>query len=117
MMWEHWLVQESLEMAVVLLAKSSLTDTDRTRWGQGRMEVKIVDEGQRRHSRQNFLSTIVQIGIILPDPDQTKKKKWSSKRKSNHLLYFYVRVFKKMHFSLFFKCFFQRYEEDLFYIF
>ena len=73
MMWEHWLVQESLEMAVVLLAKSNLTDTDRTRWGQGRMEVKIVDEGQRRHSRQNFLSTIVQIRIILPDPDPTKR--------------------------------------------
>ena len=64
MMWEHWLVQESLEMAVVLLAKSNLTDTDRTRWGQGRMEVEIVAKGQRRHSRQNFLSTIVQIRII-----------------------------------------------------
>ena len=84
MMWEHWLVQESLEMAVVLLAKSNLTDTDRTRWGQGRMEVESVDEGQRRHSRQNFLSTIVQIRIILPD----KKRKINGCQKENQTICF-----------------------------
>ena len=95
-------MQESLEMAVVLLAKSNLTDTDRTRLGQGRMEVKIVDEGQRRHSRQNFLSTIVQIRIILPDPDPTKRKINGRQKENQSICLIFMLGFLKRCISVYF---------------